>query len=384
MTKVSLTHDTVSQEDINHLIGWLQGNPRLTQGEKVREFEAAFARKVRSRYAVFVNSGSSANLIMLYAMKIMGKLPNNTVALPSLCWATDLAPLIQFGIKPVLLDVAHSLTQDEFTLMALRNCDAFLCVSALGLVEDYKTIKEVCDKQGVILLEDACESMMSKAETGEFIGTLGLMGTYSFYFSHHISTIEGGMVVTDSEECYTVLKMLRSHGWSRDIDKTRANMLKTFFNVSDFNEQFTFYLPGFNVRGTDLQAVIGLEQIKKLDEIAEIRNRNFQHYQNRMDSINRFPLKERGFISNFGYPIHSQQRSKLAAHLKANGIECRPLISGSIAMHPVWKQFVGGDTDTNLADILTHTGMYLPNHTGMSLEDVEYVCKTVRNFNYAI
>lgn len=381
MTKVSLSHNTVGQDDINHLIGWLQGNPRLTQGEKVREFEAAFARKMRTRYAVFVNSGSSANLIMLYAMKVMGKLPNNRVALPALCWATDLAPLIQFGIQPVLLDVGPNLTQDEFTLMSLRDCDAFLCVSALGLVEDYNLIRNACDVRGAILLEDACESLMSKSDGDRFVGTMGLMGTYSFYFSHHISTIEGGMVVTDCEECYTVLKMLRSHGWSRDIDKTRANMLKTVFNVSDFNEQFTFYLPGFNVRGTDLQAIIGLEQIKKLDGIAEIRNKNFKYYHTRMDSINRFNLAERGFISNFGYPIKSDNRDKLAKHLNKNGIECRPLISGSISQHPVWKQYVGGKTETHLADDLTRCGMYLPNHAGMTLQDVEYVCRKVREFN---
>jgi CDP-4-dehydro-6-deoxyglucose reductase, E1 len=376
--KISLSHDTVSQDDLEKLITWLRTNPRLTQGEKVKEFEAAFAKKVGSRYAVYVNSGSSANLIMLYALKVMGKLPKNRVALPAICWATDLAPLIQFGIEPVLLDVAPGLVQDDFTLSRMRDCDAFLCVSALGFVEDYGLIRAICNDYGVTLVEDACESLGSKY-SNSYVGTMGLMGTFSFYFSHHISTIEGGMVVTDDEECYTVLKMLRSHGWSRDIDPARAGMLKTVFGVSDFNEKFTFYLPGFNVRGTDLQAMLGLEQLAKLDGLVQTRNENYYHYEKYMPRDLKLTRGDysKGYLSNFGFPIASKNRNAIAKALSDGGVECRPLISGSMALQPMWRHYVNKKTDTRYADSLTDTGMYLPNHGGMGEKEVKYICNIV-------
>lgn len=375
--KISLSNNTIDQDDMERLIGWLRSNPRLTQGQKVREFETAFAKKVGSRYAVFVNSGSSANLIMLYALKVMGKLKHNRVAVPSLCWATDVSPLIQLGITPVLLNSGGGLIQNKYTIQNIANCDAFLCVSVLGLVEDYDLIRDKCDKENVILIEDACESLMSSYKE-KMVGTFGLMGTYSFYFSHHISTIEGGMVVTDDEECYTILKMLRSHGWSRDIDKSRANMLKTMFNVSDFNEQFTFYIPGFNVRGTDLQATIGIEQLKKLDHLAKIRNENFYHYENNMPDSVKFDIEKNGFICNFGYPIVVDNRDKMAKYLTANGVECRPLISGAMSRQPMWTQFAPNSEHDGQMDYITDLGMYLPNHHGMGEKEIKYICNLIK------
>jgi CDP-6-deoxy-D-xylo-4-hexulose-3-dehydrase len=217
---ISLVKDTITKKDINNLIKWLKTYPRLTKGEKTLEFEKQFAQWVGTEFALFVNSGSSANLLMVYALKYAGLLSNNKVAVPTLSWATDLSPILQYDIEPVLVDC--NLKNLSVDLKHLEKVfkedkpDAFILVSVLGLSPDMDKIVELCEKYNVILLEDNCESQGTSYK-GKKLGTFGLASSFSTFFGHIMSTIEGGVITTDDEGFYNLLLQLRSHGWDRDL-----------------------------------------------------------------------------------------------------------------------------------------------------------------------
>ena len=251
LEKITLVKDTVDNEDIDNLIEWLKTYPRLTKSEKTIEFERLWSEWIGCKYSVFVNSGSSANLLMLYALLELYKLRNKKVVVPALAWATDLAPVMQLGLEPILVDCDPSnLSIDIEHLEAIfleHNPSAVILVSVLGLCPRIDAIVNLCKKHGVILLEDNCESQGTKFN-GIKLGNFGLMSSFSTYFGHTMSTIEGGMISTNDKAVYDMLKQLRSHGWDRDLDKDRQNELRKEWGIDDFSALYTFYTPGFNVR----------------------------------------------------------------------------------------------------------------------------------------
>ena len=300
---IKLVSDTINNKDIDHLVEWLKTYPRLTKGELTPKLEDKWSKWLGTKHSIFCNSGSSANLLMLWALVEAGRISRDSkIVVPSVAWATDLAPVIQLGMTPILCDsnlqdLSVDLTHLE-TIFKETKPEVLLLVSVLGLVPDMQKISELCHKYNVILLEDTCESMGSKWEDKK-LGTFGLMSSFSTYFGHHISTIEGGFVSTDDEELYEILKSIRSHGWDRDASKNYSNKLRKEWKTSNFDALYTFYHSGFNVRSTDLQAFIGLGQINKLDDICSKRNNNFKIYQKELSSIAPH-IESRGFISNFG------------------------------------------------------------------------------------
>jgi len=384
---ITLTENTINQDDIIHLVQWLLGNPTLTQGDRVKEFEAAFAKKMGINHAVFVNSGSSANLLMLYALKhVLGekldKDPNYKIVIPSLSWATDLAPAIQLGLEPILVDCnMDDLSVDLDHLESIfekEQPQALILVSILGLVPDMEKIVELCNKYQVNLLEDVCESLGSKYQ-GQSLGSFGLMSSFSFYYSHHISTIEGGMITTNNEIVYYLLLMLRSHGWGRDLTPEIRQNLKEIANVDDLKEKFTFYVPGFNFRSTELQAVIGLEQLNKLDYIISTRHRNYIEYIKLLPDILWVPqYRSDDIVSNFGMPIISKYKDLIVEALAENEIECRPLICGSLGQQPMWKRFNGKSTLLTNSDEINKNGIYIPNHSQITFDDIDEICGVIK------
>jgi CDP-6-deoxy-D-xylo-4-hexulose-3-dehydrase len=215
--RIGLIGNIISDEDMKALSEWIATCPRLSKGPLTLEFERRWARWLGTKHAVFVNSGSSANLLMIYAMICAGKLkPGDKVVVPALSWSTDVAPLMQFGLVPVLCDCnLGDLSVDLGHLQRLfiedRDIKALLLVSVLGLVPDMWSITGLCKEYGVDLLEDCCESMGSMFGPKN-LGTFGEMSTFSMFFSHHISTIEGGMVCTDDDRLHDILVSIRAHG----------------------------------------------------------------------------------------------------------------------------------------------------------------------------
>jgi CDP-6-deoxy-D-xylo-4-hexulose-3-dehydrase len=383
MKKIELIKDTIDEQDITKLISWLSTYPKLTKGEKTIEFEKKFSDWLGCKYSVFVNSGSSANLLMLYALIVLNKLKNNKICVPSLSWATDLAPVIQLNLEPILIDcnldnLSVDLTHLESEFIK-HNPSALLLVSVLGLSPDMDKIVELCKKYDVILLEDNCESQ-GTSFNGIKLGNYGLMSSFSTYFGHTMSTIEGGLITTNDEEVYHTLLQLRSHGWDRDLPTIKQNELRKKYKVSDFSALYTFYIPGFNFRSTDLQAVIGINQLAKIDMMVESRYQNFIKYKNNLESNCWFPKTfDNSYTSSFAIPhISKDIKSKeiLINNLNKSGIACRPLISGSMGIQPFYVEKYGELKLPNCS-IVDELGIYVPNHDKLTQDEINKVCQII-------
>jgi len=364
---IKLVSDTIDKQDINSLIEWLSQDeiPRLTKGELTIELEKKWANKIGTKYSVFVNSGSSSILLTLAALKHTNRLKNNKVVVPSLSWATDLSSPILLGLEPILCDC--NLTDLSCDLEHLEEIfktqspSVLILVSVLGLVPDMNRIIELCKKYNVLLLEDVCESMGSKYK-GEYLGTFGLASFFSMYFGHHLSTIEGGFINTNDKDLYNSLLMMRSHGWSRDLSIEDQNHYNTKYNTDNFSSLYNFYLPGMNLRSTDLQAFIGLRAIDKLDNYSQKRNLNFKFYlKNLTNNELNIETNLDNFISNFAIPVVSKNKDQIVKDLIEANIEVRPLIAGNLGNKPVWYENYERVNLPN-SDIIDKFGFYLPNH----------------------
>jgi CDP-4-dehydro-6-deoxyglucose reductase, E1 len=380
---ITLIKDTIDNKDVDNLIEWLKTYPRLTKGAKTLEFEQQFSEWIGTKHSIFVNSGSSANLLMVYALKYLGALTNNKIVVPSLSWATDLAPVIQLDIEPVLVDCnLDNLSIDLEHLEEVfktENPDAMILVSVLGLSPDIDRIIELCGKYNVILIEDNCESQGSKYK-GKRLGNFGLMSSFSTYFGHTMSTIEGGMITTNSDEIYNLLLQLRSHGWDRDLPKEKQTQLRDRYNIDDFSAFYTFYTPGFNLRSTDLQAVIGIEQLKKVDWMIDQRNKNFKKYISKLKDYTWVPTEiEDSFTASFCMPIIAnspKQKQHMVKNLMDNNIECRPLICGSMGTQPFYTEIYGKKELPNVSQV-DACGIYVPNHPLLTDEEIDLICKCI-------
>ena len=385
---IKLVNDTIDNNDIDKLIEWLQTYPRLTKGELTIKFEEKWSDWLGVNHSVFCNSGSSANLLMLWALVEANRISKNCkVVVPSLSWSTDLAPVIQLGMTPILCDInLENLSVDLDHLEEIfkkSKPEVLILVSVLGLIPKMMMIKKLCDKYNVILLEDTCESMGSKW-SGKKLGTFGLMSSFSTYFGHHMSTIEGGLISTNDEELFEILKSIRSHGWDRDASDNYKTKLREKWNTSDFDSLYTFYNSGFNLRSTDLQAFIGLGQIDKLDDICKKRNDNFKIYQKELQNFRPYIVDTRGFISNFAYPVITddiEERNKIIKSLQNANIEVRPMICGSMGTQPFYVKNFGHNILRN-ANVVDKTGFYVPNHPGLTKDDVMKICDIIKTGRY--
>ena len=375
---ITLVKDTIDNNDIDRLVDWLKTYPRLTKGSVTLKLERKYADWLGTEYAVFCNSGSSANLLMLSA--IIEKYKSKKVVVPSVAWATDLAPVMQLGLKPLLCDCnMDDLSVDLNHLEEIfktESPDALLLVSVLGLVPDMSDIVRLCEEYDVLLLEDTCESMGSRYN-GTKLGTFGIMSSFSTFFGHHISTIEGGFVCTDNKELYELLVSLRSHGWARESSVETQFKLQQEWDVTDFDSLYTFYYPGYNVRSTDLQAYIGLTQIDKLNDWGELRESNYESYQELIDNDYWKPkYNMKNFTSNFAYPIIHPKRDDIVKNLQDNDIETRPMVCGSMGTQPFYVKKYGRLELPNVTTVDKY-GFYVPNHPKLTESEIKFVCEKI-------
>jgi CDP-6-deoxy-D-xylo-4-hexulose-3-dehydrase len=313
------------------------------------------------------------------------KLKNNKVVVPSLSWATDLSPVMQLGLEPILVDCnLKNLSVDTNHLEEIfknEQPSSLILVSVLGLSPDMNKIIELCDKYNVILLEDNCESQGTEYK-GTRLGNFGLMSSFSTYFGHTISTIEGGLITTNDKDMYDLLIQLRSHGWDRDLDKEKQQQLREEWKVDEFSALYTFYVPSFNLRSTDLQAFIGINQLDKVDKSIKKRNSNFKLFKKLLRYKVWFPEEiSNTFTSSFCIPIimnNTIEKGQLIKILTENNIECRPLISGSMGTQPFYKKKYGSNKLPNCS-IIDDRGIYIPNHPKLSKEQIEFMCNLIIN-----
>ena len=383
---IKLVSDTIDRQDIDALVEWLQQDPipRLTKGELTKQLEEKWANKIGTKYSVFVNSGSSSILLTLAALKESGKLKNNKIVVPALSWATDVSSPMLLGYDVTMCDCNLSnLSCDLKSLEEIferNNPSVLILVSPLGLIPEMEDVINLCKRYNVLLLEDVCESMGSKYKN-KYLGSFGFASFFSMYFGHHLSTIEGGFINTNDEEFYHMLLMMRSHGWDRDLPEWKRNELRQKYNCTDFDALYNFYVPGFNLRSTDLQAFIGLRAIDKLDTYVKRRHFNYIYYRDNIKT-NKLILQlssQDKQISSFAIPIVHEKRNEIVKELTDNNIEVRPLIAGDMSNKPMWKEKYIKPNLPN-AELLESQGFYIPNHQDLTIVDIEKIINIINKY----
>ena len=316
---------------------------RFTMGEQVSLFEKEFAAYIGSKYAVMLNSGSSANLALLAASRYRKTPllhPGDEVLVPAVSWSTTYYPVNQLGGRLKFVDVnPNTLNIDVLKLQEAITpaTKAIFVVNLLGNPADWDEIKNIAQQNDLLLLEDNCESL-GAVLGGKKTGTFGFGGTFSTFFSHHISTMEGGLVVTDDESLFHTLKSVRAHGWTRDLPDVNHVHNKT---GSHWDDLFRFVLPGYNLRPLEMEAAIGRIQIRKLDSFVQIRRENAKHFISLMKRLPGFRVQEEnGESSWFGFSLIlegklTNRRSELIAILNEEAIESRPIVTGNFTRNPV-------------------------------------------------
>jgi CDP-6-deoxy-D-xylo-4-hexulose-3-dehydrase len=325
---------------------------QLTMGARVREFERAFAAKIGAPFAVMVNSGSSANLLAVSALVNPARkrrlAAGDRVAVPAVCWSTSLWPLLQLGLLPVLVDVDPSTLNLSIPslvrAMEMHPIRAVMSVHILGCSTDMTELLRIVRDHDLALIEDTCESLGS-AHDGHWLGTLGDFGTFSFYFSHHMTTIEGGMVIGKTQEDEDLLRCLRSHGWSRE-QSDRAQIERAY---PEIDPRFLFVNLGYNVRPMEIQAAFGSEQLSRLDAMNSHRKDNVRRLREAFRShelwTNQllFPAPPSGLDACwFGFPFLVAESAPFdhrdfTCRLLERGIDTRPIVSGNMALQPAMQ-----------------------------------------------
>ena len=356
-------------------------------GPFVSKFEKSFAKKFNRKYAVMVNSGSSANLLSIASLFYKKDNPlkaGDEVIVPALAWSTTYFPLRQYNLKIRLCDIdLNTLNYDINDLKKKINKKTKLIVgvSILGNPARLDLLTKICKEKKIYLFEDNCESLGAKINK-KLTGTFGELSTSSFFFSHHISTIEGGMISTNNRELYDICKSLRAHGWTRDLSNSKIFKKKN----DEFYENYRFILPGYNVRPQEINGAIGVEQIKKFDKMIGIRRKNAKIFQDLFHDDERFKIqKETGSSSWFAFTMIANpnkiDKLKIFKTFKNNKIDFRMITGGNIASHDVVKYLKISKKDLNLpnANYVHKYGFFIGNHPRLIEKELIFLKKTLKD-----
>lgn len=360
----------------------------FSMGREVAEYEKEFAKKVGSKYAVMSNSGSSANLLAVAALCYSGRLNiGDEVIVPAVSWSTTYFPLAQYGLKLKFVDInLESLNMDISSLKEsiTDKTKAIMCVNLLGNPNEFDEILKICKEKNLILIEDNCESL-GGVYKGKQLGTFGLLGTYSTFYSHHLCTMEGGVTVTDDEEMYHYMLSIRSHGWTRHLPSDSKLYQK---NENEFYESFNFIMPGYNLRPLEIEAAIGKEQLSKWEDIIKQRRKNASFFVEKMSKISEYYQiqKEYEESSWFGFAIILKNklighRDELVKLLRDNGIEVRPIVAGNFTKSKSIKYIkyeISGKL--NSADIIHDNGFFVGNHCKDNSKNVDVLVDILEQF----
>ncbi len=361
-----LQENVISEKDLDSLVTFIRQTKRFTQYSKVKEFEDAFANWQGCKYCVFVNSGSSANLILVNAVKeLYGWHDKDEIIVPAVTWPTTITPVLQSGLEPVFIDVNLkdlSIDYDHLESKINSRTRGIFVAHLLGFPANIQKIKEIVNGHDILIFEDACESQGATRD-GVKVGNLSAAGTFSFYWGHHMTTVEGGMLCTDDEALYKLFVLKRSHGLARELPSRYHEAIKAHYPDIDFD--FLFLTDGFNFRNTEFNAVLGLAQLKHIYEYIHIRNGNYDRF---LTICKRYPdeliVLEGEGISSFTLPFLFRKKERKQAFqelIRTAGIESRPLISGNLLHQPFLKQYYVPSLYPN-ADFLHTNAFYIGNN----------------------
>ena len=390
--KFPLMKNNILESDLSPVIELLQEkDPRLTSGQKVRDFEELWSKWLGVKYSVFVNSGSSANLLCIALLK--EKYPNGgDIIVPPFTWSSDISSIIWMGFNPVFKDINLSTLALNTDLVIEEieqnnNIKAVFLTHAQGIngLED-RLIKYLKEKN-IILIEDVCESHGVVLDNGLKAGSVGNVSCFSFYYAHHMSTIEGGMVCTNDESTYESLRMLRSHGMVREISNEKFKK-KWVDEYQDLNEKFIFTKPAFNFRNNEIGALIGIQQLKRLDDMVKKRSENFEYFLSLLPDwcFKEFNLNGQ---SNYAFNVILKEANKtlmnkLEKKLEENGIEYRRgSAGGGNQMRQPYVKSIYNFTEKDFKEIAPITdhihfyGMYLGNYPELTFDSIKEIASII-------
>ena len=367
-----LMDNAIPEDQRVALSNFILNGDKFSQGKYVREFEEEWSKWQGCKYSVFVNSGSSANFLAVHALNNYDE--TKGWVSQACTWSTTVSPIILSKNKLNLCDVnLPNLDPDLYTLeyiFSLYKPKYLFLAHLLGFCALSQDLLDLCNKYNVELLEDCCESHGATYK-GTKIGNFGKVSTFTFYYGHHMTTIEGGMVCTNDKDIYEKLLLLRSHGLLRELPEESQKSYKKV------NKNFTFITPGFNVRSCELNAYLGLLQLKNLDKHNKVRQDNFLRFAENLDCSKYFNNFKVEGNSSFCFPVitkNKDQKDVLLEKLNKEGIETRPVIAGNLYNHP----FISGVVDQNVddkANYVHENGFYVGNNHNITLKDVDWLLK---------
>lgn len=362
----------------------------FTMGKKVIKFESEVALKFNSKHAVMVNSGSSANLIMLTALKILltqertwPKTPN--IIVPAVSWSTTYTPAYYLGYKLKFCDVDsnHFGLNRKSVLSAIdKDTVAILAVNLLGSPADLEGLKQLAEEKNLILLEDNCESLGATLND-KFTGTFGLMASQSSFFSHHINSMEGGWITTDSQDLADIIISLRAHGWTRQL-RSESSLREKSTSSDWFDSQFEFVLPGLNFRPLEIEAAIASVQLTKVESMLNYRRQNAEHFRDLVEDINNVRTQvPNGESSWFAFPLlfdSKNSRDLIANKFREFHIECRPIVTGNFTRQPTLKYLdYEISEELTVSDQIHDNGLYIGNHPHDLSKELKTVARILRD-----
>ena len=378
-----LMENNIPREDLDRVIEFLKTDPILTQSKNVKEFEKEWSEWLGVKYSVFLNSGSSANILTMSAMKYLYGI--GEIILPPLTWVSDISSVIFAGFRPVFVDInprTLCMNDDQVIAKLNENTKAVFLTHAQGFNGLSEKLLRVLEEKKIPLLEDVCESHGAEFK-GKKLGSFGLVSNFSFYFAHHMSTIEGGMVCTNDEKIYQVCRMLRSHGLVRET--TNEELSQSYIHdYPELNPEFIFAYPAYNMRNTEIGAVLGRNQLKRLDENNINRRKNFKYFLDNLDPEKYQTDFELEGSCNYAFNLVIKNSDiefceRVMTRLREMGVEFRRGSAGG--GNQLRQPYLQGIIDKNeyknypVVEHIHFYGFYIGNYPGLEQEKILKLCK---------
>ena len=390
--KYNLASDSWDGEEISAINDVIKSN-RYTMGPKVKKFEDEFASHFNSDYAIMVNSGSSANLLMIASLFYSNEYDlkeGDEVIVPAVSWSTTYYPVHQYGLKLIFVDIDRNtlnISSEEIKKAISPKTKVIFAVNLLGNPCEFDEIIRICKKNNIILIEDNCESLGAKYQE-KFTGTCGIMGSFSFFFSHHLQTMEGGMILTNDKNLYELCVSLRAHGWIRDLPDDNSIEKKT---GNSFHDSFNFVTPGYGIRPLEMSGAIGSVQLQKLPIFISNRKKNATIFKSLFENEPNIAIQQETEVSSwFGFSLLltnklSSFRDDLINILKENNIECRPIVAGNFTKNPVIK-FMDYDIrgELSASDEIDKNGFFVGNDFRDLKNEIHYLHELFKEFEKSV
>jgi len=363
-------------------------NRRLSMDGQCRRFELAFARAQGRRESVLFNSGASANLALLQALRNLGRLKaGSRVGFSAVTWSTNVMPIIQMGFVPVPIDCSprtlNAMSSDVRDRLGQVRLGALFLTNALGFTGDLAAIRDLARRRGLVLLEDNCESLGTVLPQGR-AGNFGLAATFSFFVGHHLSTVEGGMAATDDPKLAEMLRIVRANGWDRDLSPSQARHWRRRFRMDEFKAKYAFYDLGFNLRPTEVTGFLGIRQVAGIADRARLRQENYLKLEAAARANPDLLPLERShmrLVSSFAFPVVCRTprlRRLYVERFQRAGIEARPLIAGNIQRQPFYAKYVRRRFPLPGADFLHDRAFYCGNREDLGAAELGRIARCLR------